>query len=180
MTVIFGAEGENGRELSRTLLAAAVREAWGWEAVPELERSPRGKPEFADRPGRWLSLSHSGGFALCALSDDGPVGVDIEVVRPHREGLPGYALSAGELEGFDGSWEDFCRLWTLKESWCKREDSALFPPRNVPTPPPCPHGSYAGEGWRAAVCCCGTVPAEICWLNSVGYAEKNTKKPLHS
>lgn len=167
MTVLFAIKGDDGRVLSRPLLAAAVREHWGWEEQPELERSPRGKPEFAGRPGCWMSLSHSGGYALCALSDDGPVGVDIELVRPHRENLPRYALSQTELEGFDGSWEEFTRLWTLKESRCKMEDSPLFPPRNVETPPPCPCAQFSGEGWRAAVCCCGTPPPEIRWLEKL-------------
>lgn len=164
MTVIFGCSGEDGRRLTRSLLTEAVRHLWGWAQCPELRYSDRGKPEFARAEGRWLSLSHSGGYALCALSEDGPVGVDIETVRPHRPGLPRYALSVEELAGFDGSWADFARIWTLKESWCKQEDVPLFPPRAVVMPPPCPHGSYAGEDWRAAVCCRGAVPEQIHWL----------------
>jgi hypothetical protein len=157
----------DGRKLSRPLLAVAVKERWGWEQVPEFHLSPRGKPEFEGVEGRWFSLSHSGGYALCALSEDGPVGVDIEVVRHHREGLPRYAMNEEELSEFDGSWAEFARVWTLKESWCKREDTPLFPPREVPTPPPCPHGWYEGENWRAAVCCSGPVPEKIRWLDDV-------------
>lgn len=164
MTVIYGAAGRDGRALAWPLLARAVRDCWGWEAPPPVERSPRGKPYFPNLDGHWFSLSHSGGLALCALSDDGPVGVDVELVRPRRANLPGYALSPGELARFDGSWEDFCRMWTLKESWCKREDAPLFPPRAVDTPPLCPHRSYAGEGWRGAVCCSGPPPEEIRWV----------------
>lgn len=164
MTALFGADGDDGRALSRPLLARAATLVWGWTELPALERSPRGKPEFSGRPGHWMSLSHSGGLALCALSDDGPVGVDIERVRPHRAGLPRYVFSPGELERFDGSWEDFARLWTMKESWCKREDIPLLPPRRVPAPPPCPCGQYSGDGWRAAVCCHGIPPEKILWL----------------
>ena len=167
MTVVYGIRGEDGRKLSRPLLTRAAALTWGWAALPELEHSARGKPEFAGKDGCWLSLSHSGGYALCALSDEGPVGVDIEVVRPHRDRLPEYALSENELEGFDGSWEEFARIWTLKESWCKREDTPLFPPRQVETPPPCPWGTFSGDGWRAAVCCHGTPPGEIRWLEKL-------------
>lgn len=167
MTVLFGAKGEDGREISRPLLAAAVKEHWGWAELPELERSSRGKPEFSGRPGCWMSLSHSGGFALCALSDDGPVGVDIELVRTHRDRLPQYALSQAELEHFDGSWEEFTQIWTLKESWCKLKDSPLFPPREVETPPTCPHALFSGGDWQAAVCCCGVPPEEIRWLENL-------------
>lgn len=165
MTEIYGMKGGDGRTLTRPLLFRAVKLDWDWREVPELSFSSRGKPEFAGREGYWLSLSHSGEYALCALSDDGPVGVDIETVRPHREGLAEYAMSPAELLVYDGTWEDFCRIWTLKEAWCKREDTPLFPPRAVETPPPCPWRSYAGADWRAAVCCCGTPPEAILWLD---------------
>ena len=162
MTVIYGVKGDDGRALGWPLLGLAAREQWGWAALPPVERSPRGKPLFAGLADRWFSLSHSGGIALCALSS-APVGVDVELARPRREGLFDYALSEAEWEDFDGTWEDFYRLWTLKESWCKREDSSLFPPREVRLPPPCPHKSYTGEGWRAAVCCEDEPPREILW-----------------
>ena len=164
MTVVYGTSGSNGRSLSRSLLAAAVKDLWGWEEVPPLERSPRGKPEFSGKPGHWLSLSHSKGYALCALSDEGPVGVDIEVVRPHRKNLPRYAMTAEEFSAFDGTWESFCRVWVLKESFCKMTDSPLFPPRKVSTPPNCPHKIWTGEGWQAAVCCTALPHPEIIWL----------------
>ncbi|MBD5133752.1 MAG: 4'-phosphopantetheinyl transferase superfamily protein [Clostridiales bacterium] len=163
MTALYGAKGTDGRRLAWPLLDAAVKLCWGWDGLPPVEHSSRGKPLFAGMEDRWFSLSHSGGLALCALSD-GPVGVDVELVRPRRSGLPAYVLSGEELARFDGSWGDFYRLWTLKESWCKREDSPLFPPRDVPAPPPCPHRSYAGEGWRAAVCCHDAPPEDIIWL----------------
>ena len=165
MTVIYGVKGKDGRALDWPLLELAVRECWGWTALPPVERSARGKPLFAGLADRWFSLSHSGGIALCALSS-APVGVDVELMRPRREGLPAYALSEAERAGFDGTWEAFYRLWTLKESWCKREDSPLFPPRELPVPPPCPHKSYAGGGWRAAVCCGDEPPREILWRSA--------------
>lgn len=164
MTVIYGIQGEDGRLLSRLLLERAVGLAWGWDRLPSVEKSARGKPFFPDFPRHWFSLSHSGGYALCALSDAGPVGVDIEVVRPHRDGLPQYAFSEEELAEFDGSWEDFARLWTIKESRCKMLDSPLYPPRKAAVPD-CPWGSYAGEGWRAAVCCSDRPPEAIVWLD---------------
>ena len=166
MTTIYGTRGEDGRTLAWPLLAWAVRDRWGWRTLPPVERSPRGKPFFPGEAGRWFSLSHSGGIALCALSEDGPVGVDVELVRPRRAGLPAYVLSPAELARFDGGWEDFYRLWTLKESWCKREDAPLFPPRQVETPPPCPHGSWAGGDWRGAVCCSGPPPGALRWVEA--------------
>ena len=165
MTVIYGVKGTDGRALDWPLLELAARERWGWAALPPVERSPRGKPLFAGLYNHWFSLSHSGGIALCALSS-APVGVDVELVRPRRAGLPAYTLSEDQRAGFDGTWEDFYRLWTLKESWCKREDIPLFPPREVPVPPTCPHKSYSGEGWRAAVCCEDAPPDAILWRSA--------------
>ena len=66
MTRVYGTAGGDGRTLAWPLLAAAVRLCWGWEELPPVERSPRGKPLFAGDVGRWFSLSHSGGLALCA------------------------------------------------------------------------------------------------------------------
>ena len=163
MTVIYGAAGEDGRRLAWPLLERAVCLRWDWPALPPVERSPRGKPRFAGLEDRQFSLSHSGGLALCALSGH-PVGVDVERVKPRRQSLPQKILGPAELAAFDGSWEDFYRMWTLKESWCKREDSPLYPPRAVETPPPCPHRSYAGAGWMAAVCCHDAPPEDIIWL----------------
>ena len=163
MTALYGLRGVDGKKLAWPLLELAAGEFWGWTALPPVERSPRGKPLFAGLERRWFSLSHSGGIALCALSD-APVGVDVELVRPRRANLPAYALSPAEQAGFDGSWEEFYRLWTLKESWCKLGDTPLYPPRAVPTPPPCPHRSYAGADWRAAVCCADTPPEAIRWF----------------
>ena len=164
MTWLFGMQGEDGKRLSRPLLRRAAALAWGWRALPELARSGRGKPYFRHWPEKWFSLSHSGGLTLCALSDDGPVGVDVEVERPRRPGLMAYALSPAEQAACRGDWGACYRLWTLKESWCKREDSPLYPPRKVVTPPPCPHRSYTGPGWRGAVCCSGTPPEDVLWM----------------
>lgn len=164
MTRIYGRVGEDGKKLAWPLLCEAVKLCWGWDELPEIQRSDRGKPGFAQRDGHWFSLSHSGGIALCALSDGGPVGVDVERLRPRRGQLPQYVFSEKELADFDGSWEEFYRVWTLKESWCKREDIPLYPPRRLETPPPCPHGSYEGADWRAAVCCSDVPPEDICWI----------------
>ena len=161
MTTVYGRKGVDGKEIAYELLRDGAELAWGWAELPTMARSERGKPWFPDCPGRWFSLSHSGGYALCALSDDGPVGVDIELIRPRRESLKEHVLSLAERERFDGSWEEFYRVWTLKESWCKREDIPLYPPRRLETPPPCPHKSYGGEGWKAGVCGSGEVPEYI-------------------
>lgn len=152
------------REAARRLLAHSARRAWGWEALPEIAAEEGGKPFFPSAPGRWYNLSHSRGLILCALSDQGEVGVDIERLRPHRPGLPAYVMSEDELAAFDGSWEDFARVWTLKEAYAKFLGRPVFPPRELPVPPPVPHRSYAGDGWRAALCGAGELPEAPVWV----------------
>ena len=76
-----GRAGARGRQflLSRALLAFALEETLG--TVPALAKTAAGQPYFPALPGCFLSLSHTEGAALLALSD-APVGVDIERVRP--------------------------------------------------------------------------------------------------
>lgn len=166
---LYGAaapEGEDSRLTARRLLAFAVEDAWGWTRLPALERGPWGKPAFADRPHREFNLSHTAGLCLCALSEAGPVGVDIERVRPRRAGLPRYVMSGEELAAFDGTWERFYEVWTMKEALCKYQGRSIFPPRAVPAPPPVPYRCFSGDGWRAALCGGGALPDGIEWVDS--------------
>lgn len=168
---LYGAEvpaGEDSRRFARVLLAFAVREAWGWAEVPALARGERGKPFFPDCPERHFNLSHTAGLCLCALSAAGPVGADIERVRPRRAGLPRYVMSDGELAAFDGTWERFYEIWTLKEAYCKFLGGSIFPPDAVPMPPPAPWRTYAGADWRAALCGAGAPEAELRWMDIAG------------
>ena len=165
MTALFGTacNKETRRETARRLLARAAFLTWGWTDLPPIARTERGKPYFPDFPAHHFNLSHTDGLCLCALSDAGEVGVDAETVRPHRPDFPRYVLNDEEFAAFDGTWEDFARLWSLKEAHAKYEGGSIYPPRAVPAHPSVPHRSYAGEGWRAAWC--GIAPPEdILWV----------------
>lgn len=137
----------------------------GISPLPAMARSDRGKPFFPDLPVLHFNLSHTHGLSLCALSDR-PVGVDVEVIRPRREGLWRYCLTQQEYADFltgGGGWEEFYRIWTLKEAWCKYTGLGLGHPKKWPLPPPCPHRSFAGEGFYAAVCA-EEAPGELLFL----------------
>lgn len=166
MIRLFGIKTERNesRETARRLLAFAALKVWGWAELPATQRGEKGKPFFPTHPDRHFNLSHTDGFALCALSDEGPVGVDIETVRPRKESLPAYVMSGEELAAFDGSWEDFFRIWALKEAYVKYRGGSIVNPRTVPALPPVPHRCYAGDGWRAALCADGELPEEIEWI----------------
>lgn len=79
-----------------------------------------GKPELADHK-IFHSLSHSGEVAMVAVSDAGPVGVDVEAIRPD---LPAVRLARTffrphEARGVAASTDPparYVRLWTRKEA----------------------------------------------------------------
>jgi len=147
------------------LLAVLLREERGILSLPDIARRTGGKPFFPKIPSLFFNVSHSGTLALCVLSER-EVGADIETVRPRRAGLPRYALSEEEFAWYQhrGShWEDFFTLWTLKEARVKCTGEGLTrPPRTISVPllPPGEEAewqgfqfhSFAGDGWRGAVC----------------------------
>ena len=115
-----GRAGERGQQylLSRALLAFALEETLG--TVPALAKTAAGQPYFPEQPGLFLSLSHTEGAALLALSD-APVGADIERVRPIPPRLG---------RDFPGREETFWQRWTAAEAAAKREGrgaGALLP-----------------------------------------------------
>lgn len=166
MVALFGAKTtkNSSKETARRLLTCAAFSSWGWKILPEMARTPTGKPYFPAFPTYQFNLSHSGAYALCALSQQGSVGVDIELVRPHRAELPAYVMEDWELAAFDGTWEDFTRIWTLKEAHAKCLGRAIFPPKSISSVPPMAYASYAGAGWRAALCSTAEdLPSSIHW-----------------
>ena len=79
-----------------------------------------GKPYFEDGS-VCFSLSHSGNFAVCAVSDC-EVGVDIEAPRQNTLKIAKRFFTESEYERIaksDKPDELFCRLWVIKESYIK-------------------------------------------------------------
>ena len=136
------------------LLARAVKLVWGMESLPEIARAEGGKPCFKDCPERHFNLSHSGQFALCALSD-APVGADLEVIRPRRENLPAYTFKGEDYQRYlalGGDWPAFYTLWTEVESMIKYTGEGLKAYRRAQLPEGCVVSNLSGDGWKAAVC----------------------------
>ncbi len=75
-----------------------------------------GKPVLA-REGKFISVSHSGDYVLCGLSNF-PIGVDVEKMRPINLKVARRFCSKNELENCKNE-RDFFRLWTLKEAYFK-------------------------------------------------------------
>ena len=118
------------REDAYALLAYAVRRRWGLERLPDLARGEQGKPFFPAFSKYHFNLSHSGTLALCAV-DEQPVGVDIEMIRPHHPNLARRICSAEELDWLEGQKDHqsaLCKLWTCKEALVKCRGTGLTVP----------------------------------------------------
>ena len=87
---------------------------------PDYTVGLNGKPDYS-ASGMHFSISHSGCYAVCAVSDK-TVGVDIERPRHGSLKLAERFFAADELDHLKscGSPDDeFCRIWTMKESFIK-------------------------------------------------------------
>ncbi len=82
----------------------------------------REKPRWPGNAGDF-NLSHSGSLLACALSDNGPVGMDIEFIRPLQdvERMFEQILSPQETASRDTDGNLFFQYWTRKEAVIKAE-----------------------------------------------------------
>ena len=118
------------------LLCAGLRERCGFEVdatgLPEeIALGEHGKPYLKNHPDIHFNISHSHGYALCALAAR-PVGVDIEKIVPIRDALIKKTLTEEEQSAFARLIESGCpkeelffRFWTLKESYLKWDGCGL-------------------------------------------------------
>ena len=107
-----------GELLARRLLAQRL--GCGEGEVP-LRWDEMGKPTV-DAVGVYVSVSHSGPYAVCAIADV-PVGVDVEVLRSADEKFMRRVCSEAEMAyirvGDDGDCARFWETWTAKEALFK-------------------------------------------------------------
>lgn len=118
-----------GRTALRTTLGALL-------GVPprdlRFEYGPHGKPLLAQHPALHFNLSHSGDRAVVVVCRRGPVGVDIEALRPSR---PFRRLADRFFAPPEADWlaslpaaaqrNAFYRMWTLKEGYLKAIGTGL-------------------------------------------------------
>lgn len=80
-----------------------------------------------------ISLAHSAGYGLAGFSPHGPIGVDLQQIRPVRPGLVERVLTEYEREKLrcyspQHSLESFFVFWTLKEAAIKALRTRPAPP----------------------------------------------------
>ena len=117
-------DGRGASASAYALLEYAYRGEYG-AVLPEIKKTPNGKPYFPSRPEVYFSLSHTGTHVLCALSDS-PIGVDIESPRDISPRALKFFCLPGELDHFDP-----LDLWVLKESYIKLVGGTLALMRTI-------------------------------------------------
>ena len=112
------------------LLEYAVAQHFPWVVHPlAVSIAEGGKPYLVSEPGIHFSLSHSGDWAVCAISDH-PVGVDIEWCDPNRRDIASRFFHKDEIRYLNSlppyaRTDAFYSLWTLKESFVKSTGRGL-------------------------------------------------------
>ena len=104
--------GKSGSEAVYALLDHAYQAEHN-RSLPEIEKTPLGKPYFPEHPDIHFSLSHTRTHVLCALADS-PVGCDIESPRKISSSAMRFFCTPEELALFEP-----LELWVLKESFVK-------------------------------------------------------------
>ncbi len=112
-----------------------------------------GKPHIVGAP--YFSLSHSGRYALCALSES-EVGCDVQKRRKISDGLAKRVLSAENYAlyrslGGEAACDFFFTAWTVAESFLKMTGAGLSGGLNAVTYDKCGGLSYRGEPLDAIV-----------------------------
>ena len=111
------------------LLQSVLEQAGIPAAQQRFTRNPWGKPQLSNQEDLQFSLSHSGPWVVCALSDT-PVGVDVEQPRCTPAVAKRYFQPA-ELENLDRvDAVALTRLWTAKEAFVKALGRGLTMPLN--------------------------------------------------
>jgi len=82
-----------------------------------------GKPFVEDLPIHF-SISHSGKFVFCAVSDL-PIGADIEIIRPVDFNIAKRFCTEDELNYIQSDPNRFFELWTAKEACAKLDGRGL-------------------------------------------------------
>lgn len=81
-----------------------------------------GAPYLPEHPDLYISISHCRTAVAVAVSDSGPVGIDIECRRRIGDGLVHRVCTPAECDAVDHSNDPtmtFLRLWTRKEAVLK-------------------------------------------------------------
>ncbi len=121
---------QNGRSSDDLLRKTAARFAGLPPGECETVRAHGKKPVFRFHPELYASVSHSGGIWACALTTDGPVGLDLQLrTGPKRmEQIARryfHPAEAAAVFAADDPAEEFTRIWCRKEAAAKQSGRGI-------------------------------------------------------
>jgi len=107
-----------GRLLLQTLLPALD--------VNSIQYAANGKPYF-ENANIHFSISHCNGYAACAISEEGPVGIDIELIHERIKKVAPKFLHTTELEKIntlneEAQLKEMSFVWAAKEAMYKMNE----------------------------------------------------------
>ena len=117
------------------LLRCGLNELGIGSAPPAIGYTKEGKPFLSAYPDIHVNISHSGTYAVCAVSP-APVGCDIELHKDDMLSVAERFFYADEYISIlgqptpDAQKKQFFRLWTLKESFMKATGLGMKLPLN--------------------------------------------------
>lgn len=114
--------------IGETLAKAAIRQTFGIPVKHQHIIHGNGKPYLKDFPNVHFNISHSGKYAVCAVSDT-PIGVDIQkIYGGYTPALFSRVCTESEIAQIEHSPDpsaEFIRLWTQKEAVVKMYGSGI-------------------------------------------------------
>jgi phosphopantetheinyl transferase len=107
---------------ARFLLQTLLPEA----DINSIEYAANGKPYFVNERVHF-SISHCNGYAACVISDEGPVGIDIELIHERIKKVAPKFLHKEELEKINTleqevQLKEMSFVWTAKEAMYKMNE----------------------------------------------------------
>lgn len=119
--------------LSYQILRYAIGQTYAPAHMPEIKRTPKGKPYFADACCEF-NLSHCDSGIAVAVSGE-KIGVDLQEPVSFIGDVKSHFLSPAEMQHLHETPHtsaDLLKLWTLKEAYGKcRGDGLIYPFRET-------------------------------------------------
>lgn len=114
--------------LGKLLLRKALLDLQSTSTLSAITYNSYGRPYLADLD---FNISHSGNYAVCAISTHGQVGIDLEMIRPID--LRHFKSQFSSIEwqdiiNADDAISKFYLYWTLKEAVIKADGRGLSLP----------------------------------------------------
>ncbi len=115
--------------LAYLLLRYGLIKDYGIFPVPQMGKTPQGKPYLQEYPQIHFNLSHCEKAVACGFAM-GPIGIDVQHMVPYKESIAKFFMTAEERKQALLGDRDrlFTRLWTLKECYGKYSGSGICYP----------------------------------------------------